>query len=59
MQCIPGDQDFTFRLAGLNTADVRAVRYCSADSAKMAETRQPKKFITTDTAVDSKRYCSC
>jgi thiol:disulfide interchange protein len=51
MQCIPGDQDFIFRLAGLSTAEAGRVISIPADSAKAAEKGQPKKFITTDTAV--------
>jgi thiol:disulfide interchange protein len=51
MQCIPGDQDFTFRLAGLSTAESGHTNADSADSANIAEKGQPKKFITTDTAV--------
>ncbi len=40
MQCIPGDQDFTFRLDGL-----------SAGESGQPNTVLPKKFVTTDTAV--------
>jgi thiol:disulfide interchange protein DsbD len=50
MQCIPGDQDFTFRLAGLAVAAAGQTVAASSDSAQTAETK-PKKFITTDTAV--------
>jgi thiol:disulfide interchange protein DsbD len=55
MQCIPGDQDFTFRLAGLSTADAGPSGSATRDSAKVTETTQPKKFITTDTAVGQPR----
>jgi len=51
MQCIPGDQDFTFRLAGLNTADAGRSTTVTADSSTAAETGKPKKFVTTDTSV--------
>ena len=43
MQCIPGDQDFTFRLAGLSTADAGRPDTVPADSAKTAETKTAKK----------------
>lgn len=51
MQCIPGDQDFTFRLAGLSTGDAGQANTARADSSKVTETGKAKKFVTTDTAV--------
>jgi len=51
MQCIPGDQDFSFRLAGLSNAGAALANTVPEDSAKAAENGKPKKFITTDTAV--------
>jgi thiol:disulfide interchange protein len=55
MQCIPGDQDFTFRLAGISTADAKPSLTVLVDSAKGADAKQPKKFITTDTAVGQRQ----
>jgi thiol:disulfide interchange protein len=51
MQCIPGDQDFTFRLAGLSTADAGRSDTAVADFSTAAVTGKQKKFVTTDTAV--------
>jgi thiol:disulfide interchange protein len=51
MQCIPGDQDFTFRLAGLTSADARQINTVPADSSLTAQTGKPKKFVTTDSAI--------
>jgi thiol:disulfide interchange protein len=50
MQCIPGDQDFTFRLSGSGTKETALTKTVPADSSSAAG--KPKKFITTDTAVN-------
>ncbi len=50
MQCIPGDQDFTFRLSGSGIPETQSATL-PADSSTVEAIGKPKKFITTDSAV--------